>query len=249
MPAKKLKPKDLRWRCTKEFLRFYRDPQKLSPATGVVGQGRALAALETGLEIRRAGYNIFVAGMIGSGRTTTIRRTLEHLKPTTETVPDRCYVYNFADASQPVLLLFPRGQGRAFRDDMRELIDVLRKDIPKALESPHVQRERELIINRYQREERKLFEAFAERLKADGFALIQIQEGSFIAPTVFPVIGEEAVSIDHLEQLVKDGKMTADERDVKVKRHRELSDELKQVLTKARQLGKEMHQALERLQQ
>lgn len=249
MSAKKLKPTHLRWQCDKRFLRFYKDPTTFPAAHGVVGQKRALESLTLGLSIFRTGYNIYVAGMAGTGRTTTIRRTLEEMDLPCKLVPDRCYVYNFVEPSQPMLLTFTRGQGKGFRDDMAELIRVLRTEIPKTLESTHVVRERELIISRYQRDEKKVFEDFAERLKVDGFSLIQVQEGSFIAPTVFPMIGEEAVSLDHLETLVKEGKLSAEERDAKIRRHRELTAELKHVLSRARALGKEMHQALEKLMQ
>ncbi len=249
MTAKKLKVKDLRWKCSKDYLKFYKDPKKFQGTNKVVGQPRALAALQTGLGLNRAGFNIFVAGMAGTGRTKTIRRTIEHLKPVCKEILDRCYVYNFSDSSKPILLTFPRGKGREFRDDMRDFVQVLKSDIPKTLEASHVVKERELIVERYQRAEKKIFEKFAERLKSEGFALIQVQEGSFVAPMVFPVIGEEAVAVDALDGMVKDGKLTAKERDEKVSRYGDLSAELKKVLTKARQLGKEMHRALDKLLQ
>jgi ATP-dependent Lon protease len=249
MPIRKILTKDLRWQPSREIAAVSRGARKIAPTEAIVGQKRAIDALEMGLKLYRTGYNIYVAGMAGSGRMTTIRRALERMGRQYATPPDRCYVYNFVDASQPVLLTFSRGKGRAFRDDMRELVRVLRTEIPKAVESPHVQRERELIVDRYQREEKKLFEDFAERLKQEGFALIQLQEGGFVAPMVFPIVGNEAVSIDYLDTLVQEGKMEAAERDLKTRRYRELLVVLKQLLTKARSLGKEMHQALDRLMQ
>lgn len=246
---KKISAIRLRWEPVKEILSQIEDPDKL-PATGaIVGQKRAIDALDLGLKLYRPGYNIYVAGMAGTGRITTIRRALEQISPSREKPPDRCYVYNFVDPSQPVLLTFQQGKGRAFRDDMKDLIRVLRTDIPKAIEAPHIQRERELIVDRYQREEKKIFEEFAEKLKNENFALIQVQEGGYVAPTVFPVVGNEAVSVDFLDNLVRDGKMKPEERDAKVRRHKELSAELKLILTKARALGKEMNDATNRLLQ
>jgi len=249
MPQKRLPAEKLRWKPGKELLNQFRDPSKIKATDAVVGQKRAIEALDIGLKLYHRGYNIYVAGVAGTGRISTIRRALEHIKPERERPPDRCYVYNFADASAPVLLNFPAGKGRAFRDDMKELVRVLRLEIPKAIEASHIQRERELIVERYQREEKKLFEDFAEKLKKDGFALVQVQEGGYVAPTVFPIVGNEAVSLDYLDQLVSEGKMEASEREAKVRRHKELSGDLKRVLTKARGLGKEMHQALDRLLQ
>lgn len=249
MPPKKLPVEKLRWKPGKTLLDQFHDLTKIRATDAVVGQKRAIDALDMGLKLYHRGYNIYVAGVAGTGRIATIRRALRHIRPERERPPDRCYVYNFVDASQPVLLNFPPGKGRAFRDDMKELVRVLRLEIPKAIESSHIQRERELIVDRYQREEKKLFEEFAETLKKDGFALVQVQEGGYVAPTVFPIVGNEAVSIDYLDQLVQEGKMEAAERDTRVRRHKELTGDLKRVLTKARGLGKEMHQALDRLLQ
>lgn len=246
---KKLKARELRWQCPDEYLRFFKGIDKIPPTDMIVGQDRALSALDLGLKLYRPGYNIYVAGMAGTGRMTTIKRALEQIRPIVEPPPDRCYVYNFVDPAQPVLLTFERGQGKAFRDDMREFIRVLRAEIPKTLESPHVTKEKDLIVERYQRQEKKIFEDFAESLKKEGFALIQIQEGGYVAPSIFPIVGDEAVSIDYLDNLVKDGKMTEEERDKRVRKHKELSQELKRVLTKARALGRELHHALDRLLQ
>lgn len=247
MAIRKLTHRNLRWTAPKNIFEQFKSPDKLKPTEAIVGQKRAIDALDMGLKLYRPGYNIYVAGMAGTGRMTTIRRALGQINTKPKCQFDRCYVYNFVDPSQPVLLPFESGHGKLFRDDMEELIRVLKTEIPKALESTHIQREREMIIDRYQRQEKKIFEEFAENLKKEGFALIQVQEGGYIAPTVFPIVGKEAVSIDYLDNLVKEGKLEAAERDVKARRHKELSGELKRVLTKARALGKEMHQALDRL--
>lgn len=249
MPTKELSANELRWKADSKTAELFKDPSKLVATEAIVGQKRAVDALDLGLKLLKPGYNIYVAGIAGTGRMTTIKRALEQIKPERARPPDRCYVYNFVDASQPVLLEFPAGKGRAFRDDMKEFIRVLRLEVPKAIESPHIQRERELIVDRYQRQEKKLFEDFAERLKKEGFALVQVQEGGFVSPNVFPIVGNEAVSIELLDGMVEEKKITAEERDAKIKRHKELSSELKRVLSKARGLGKEMHQALDRFMQ
>jgi len=246
---KKLSANDLRWRCPPEYLKFFKGAEKIPSTHMVVGQDRALNALDIGLKLFRPGYNIYVAGISGTGRMTTIKRVLEQMHPICPPPPDRCYVYNFVEPSQPVLLTFTRGQGKTFRDDMREFIRVMRAEIPKTLESQHVAKEKDLIVDRYQRQEKKLFEEFAEQLKKEGFALIQIQEGGYVAPSIFPIVGDEAVSIDYLDTLVKEGKMGEEERDGKARKHKELTAELKRVLAKARALGRDMHHALDRLMQ
>lgn len=246
---KKLSFSEARWICSDKDIDFFKDAKDIPLTEEVVGQERAMSALDLGLKLRHPGFNVYVAGITGTGRLSTIRRALEQMKSKIESAADRCYVYNFVDASRPVLLTFARGQGKVFKDDMEELIRVLRSEVPKALESQHVVREREMLVERYQRKEKSLFEEFAEELKKKGFALIQVQEGTYMAPTVFPIVGEEAVSVDYLDTLVKDGKMKEEERDDKKRQHKDLMKELQRVLQKARALGKEMHQVLDRLMQ
>jgi ATP-dependent Lon protease len=235
--------------CTDNYLDFFKEMEEVPTTEEVVGQERAMEALDLGLKLKHPGYNVYVAGMAGTGRLSTIKRALRQMEGEHKPAPDRCYVYNFVDSSRPVLLTFAYGQGKVFRDDMAELIRVLRAEVPKALESSHVVREREMLVERYQRKEKALFEEFAESLKKEGFALIQVQEGTYVAPTVFPVVGDEAVSVDYLDTLVKDGKIKPEERDAKKIKHKELVKELQRVLQQARGLGKEMHQALDRLLQ
>ncbi len=245
MTAKRLNADALRWQPDKKMKALFKNPDKVASTKAIVGQERAVEALDLGLNLYRPGYNIYVSGISGTGRITTIRRALEQVVTTLESPPDRCYVYNFVDASQPLLLTFPSGRGRNFRDDMTEFVRSLRAEVPRAIDSPTVQKEKDLIVDRYQHKEKKLFEEFAEDLKKKGFALIQVQEGGFVSPTVFPIVGKEAVSIDYLENLVREEKMTAAERDEKVKLHKELSAQLKKVLGKARLLGKEMNAAVD----
>ena len=63
---------------------------------GVVGQDRALDALEFGLSIREEGFNLFVAGPPGIGKMTALRAFLEESSTARSTPPDWCYVCNFS---------------------------------------------------------------------------------------------------------------------------------------------------------
>lgn len=249
MKAKSLPAKRLRWQCPPAFLSFYTSPKSFEGKQQILGQERALKALDTGLRLHKPGFHIYVGGQPGLGRSSSVRQSIAALNEPCVPALDRCYVYNFANPSQPLLLTFAHGVGKQFRDDMHEFMQVLRYDIPKTLEAKHVAKERESIIERFQTKERQLFESFAKKLKEEGFALIQIQDGSYLAPTVLPVVEDEPIALEALEQQVTDGKMTLEQQSKILERHRELSLDLKKVLTEARQLGKDMHGALDKLLQ
>src|SRR5512136_2145537 len=84
----------------------------------VIGQPRALRALELGSQVAGPGYNIFVLGLPGSGRTTLSQEYL-HRKSSAEPTPDDwCYVHNFEDPHSPRALHLPAGRGSKLRQNI-----------------------------------------------------------------------------------------------------------------------------------
>ncbi|MCK7476450.1 MAG: AAA family ATPase [Candidatus Moduliflexus flocculans] len=84
------------------------------PCEEIIGQERALRAIQTGLDIKSLGYNVFITGMVGTGRTTTVKQLLERLEKGDRTPDDILYVNNFKYPDEPVLVVLPAGQGQAF---------------------------------------------------------------------------------------------------------------------------------------
>ena len=97
--------KNLRWTCPASALPFKTSTKELKPLKKIVGQPRAVEALELGARIRSQGYNIWASGVIGTGRMTTIRQILDDIKSEKPTLFDFAYVHNFRQPESPVLLL------------------------------------------------------------------------------------------------------------------------------------------------
>ena len=91
----------------------------------VIGQDRGLRALRVGLEMTHFGFNIFVAGASGTGRTTTVKRLLQEFEQQPAELTDKCYVNNFHDPDSPKLIVLPAGQGNAFKKDMETFLDEI----------------------------------------------------------------------------------------------------------------------------
>ena len=111
----------LRWRCNPEELPF-ETTQAIQACEEVIGQDRAQEAIRLGLNIHSVGYNIFVTGLTGTGRFTTIKCILEELNVQGKIPNDFCYVNNFKNPDMPHMLCLPPGQGSAFRKEMENLI-------------------------------------------------------------------------------------------------------------------------------
>ena len=102
---------------------------------GIVGQDRAIDALTFAVEIDRPGYNMYLMGSTGLGKHTLLKRFLDEASAEQNVADDWCYVFNFDDPQKPKAINLPAGQGRQFRDDMRQLVQDLQTAIPSAFES------------------------------------------------------------------------------------------------------------------
>ena len=125
--AIKLKPDQLKWQIDKRKLKF-RSTKEVEHLDHIVGQPRAIQAIELGADLRGSrGYNIFVTGLSGTGRMTTVKQMLEksQSKGNCPELFDYCYVNNFSDESRPKLLKFEKGEACGFSKSMHDTITNL----------------------------------------------------------------------------------------------------------------------------
>ena len=177
----KLGPDDLYKSCSPEQFTFA-TTDDVETQIGIIGQEKALRSLDFGLEINATGYNIFALGETGTGKMTTIATMLNE-KAQGETVPpDWCYVYNFKDPDAPIAVSLEPGRGRVLRKDMEELIKALRIDIPKAFESKEYEKQKNQIVEEFQRKQTELFSKLEEEAKQKGFSIKRGVAGIMIVP-------------------------------------------------------------------
>src|SRR5881396_3276609 len=93
----------LRWHCHPKYIKA-KTTDDVKPSKDIIGQERALRALRLGLEMKHPGYNVFVTGFSGTGRMTTIKRLLTEFRQDSGSLRDHCYVHNFKNNDQPVLI-------------------------------------------------------------------------------------------------------------------------------------------------
>jgi len=139
---RKLEPGDVRKTCDPASLGF-ESTESLEAPSSIIGQDRALKALQFGLQIQNSGFNIYAAGLPGTGKMTAITAFLERGAKDKETPADWCYVHNFDDPYRPKALKLKAGQAVQFQRDMRRLIDTAQTDIRKAFDSEDYSKRRE----------------------------------------------------------------------------------------------------------
>jgi ATP-dependent Lon protease len=233
----------LRWRCPPESLPF-EDTSEIPACTEIIGQERALKAIRLGLEMDSLGYNIFIVGLVGTGRNTTIKCLLEEIDKTGKIPDDLCYVNNFKDPDQPRCICLPAGQGKAFKKDMDDLIESLKKNIPLVFESEEYQKQRRELVEKHRDREKGIVKEFESRAKKEGFVVVQVQVGPFTRPDVVPVVAGNAMPLDQLENLVDQGQFPKENfENLKVK-YSQLNAEMEQVFKETRKVEKIIQEAL-----
>ena len=233
----------LRWRCPPESLPF--ETTKEVPACmEIIGQERALKAIRLGLEMDSLGYNIFIVGLVGTGRNTTIKCLLEEIDKAGKIPDDLCYMNNFKDPDQPRCICLPAGQGKAFKKDMDDLIESFKKNIPLVFESEEYQKQRRELVEKHRDREKGMVKEFESRAKKEGFTVVQVQVGPFTRPDVVPMVAGNAMALDQLENLVDQGQFPRENFENLKGKYSQLSAEMEQILKETRKVEKTIQDEL-----
>lgn len=201
------------WSCSVAELNF-QCTDELAPLDHFIGQRRALESIRFGLEVDKPGYNLFVTGLTGTGKTTAVKAHLEsiieelgqrgQLKP----ISDWCYVHNFEDPDRPRALGLPRGLGRPLRQRLEHTLETLREQVPQVFKS-----EDYLTQLRAQEEEgrqvtQQIMSQLEKAAQAENFSLQVTPAGV----SIFPVHEGHPMSPEEYQQLEPDQRSAVDEK-------------------------------------
>lgn len=181
-----------------EQLRREQDPaifefdctDELVPLSEFIGQDRGLRALQFGLGLDKAGYNIFVTGLTGTGKATAIleyiRRTIEDRRAAQQEKPplDWCYVHNFDDPDRPNAISLPAGAGRRLRDDLEELLATVRANLTRSFTSEEYASQRREVLEKGQEQAQPLLDEATKQAEEAGFNLRYTPTGAVLIPNV-----------------------------------------------------------------
>jgi len=156
MHPKALMPEALCHRCDPNQFGFD-NTAELADLTEIIGQERALEAVQFGTDIRKQGYNLFVLGSPGMGRHTFVQQFLTQKASAEETPPDWCYVNNFSQPHKPNALKLPSGKGVKLKRDMELLVEELKVSIPAAFDSDEYRAKAEEIQEEYNNRQEGVF--------------------------------------------------------------------------------------------
>ena len=224
------------------------DTGEIAPQQEIIGQERAIKAIRLGLRMKGFGYNTFACGVNGTGRRVAVERLVEEFNVGGPVPEDLCYVYNFKNPDQPMLLMVEPGHGHLLKQQMKDFSDAIKKKIPAIFESEEFQAARNEIVNRKMGRQRALFKNLENMVTRENFMMVQVQVGPFTRPDLAPIIVGNPMKIEQLEALVEEGKYSADELE-KIKEKHKLTSEMEKTFKEAREIDKTIQEDLEQLAQ
>jgi ATP-dependent Lon protease len=237
----------LRWYCDLGKADFS-STDDLDPCNKILGQERALKALDLGLDMEYLGYNLFITGKSGTGRSTTIKKLLQDRKRENIIFDDKCYVHNFKDPDMPRAISLPAGKGNQFKKDMANLVNTLKKHIPSLLESDKYQKSKDAITENFKKKQHELVKQFEDKVKSENFTVVQVQIGPYTKPDILPIIDKKPVNLDKLESMVEEGKFSTEEFEKIKQKHQEFTREINQISKKINNLQKDLSKKLSELE-
>ncbi|MBF7095505.1 ATP-binding protein [Alkalibacter mobilis] len=162
--------------CSEENeLDFCNSSKDVAPFESFIGQERAVRAMGFGLGMEAEGYNIFVSGAQGTGKSTYTESAVSQMAKKKDVPKDWCYIYNFNDKDNPIVVSLPAGMGKVFKKDVENLVLELRIIIPKAFESNEYRQQRDNIVQGVRQNLMDLYHEMELEAKEKGFTLQQMQ--------------------------------------------------------------------------
>ena len=165
-------------------LNFCETSKDVSLLEGVIGQDRAVKSMEFGLSMEAPGYNIFILGPQGTGKTTYSQTVVAKAASKRAVPDDWCYINNFSEWDKPLAISLPAGQGKVFQKDMEKLITNLVVYIPKAFEGSNFQQQKDDIIQKTNKQMSEILRDIDKIAKNAGFAIQQAANRVLLIPMV-----------------------------------------------------------------
>lgn len=203
----------------------------------IIGQERAVRAMTFGLDIQDSGFNIYVAGQPGTGRTTAIERYLAEFAAKKPVPDDWCYVNNFHDPLTPNAIRLPPGRAIELQREMKRAVETAVTNLQAAFAAEDYNKHKDDLINRTQMQKQKILARVTSQAQESGFVMQSTPMGMLTIPTKAgrPISEEEFMLLSE------------DEKKEIGKKQLRLKTTLEDATRAAQNLDRELQDELEKL--
>ncbi len=188
--------KELKMTCEQNIFNFETTQDVESITTGI-GQERGIKALEFGLQVDVKGYNLYLEGPSGVGKTMYTKNYLNKISKKKKIPNDWCYIYNFEVPNEPIAVSLPAGQGKEFKESMDGFILEIKKDIKKTFNADDFEKEKTLIRQEYEEKRSALLDKLNDEASKYDFQVKASQNGIYM----MPIVNGKAIDENEFEKL------------------------------------------------
>lgn len=201
MKNTELSYRNLKKYCNPEKLPF-ETTAELEPISTGIGQERGIKALEFGLNVDIKGYNLYLEGPSGVGKTMYTKKYLDTISKKKKTPPDWCYIYNFNNPNEPIAVSLPAGHGKEFKETMDQFIKDIKNDINSTFSNEDFEKEKNSIRQQFEQKRTNLLEKLNKESAKYGFEVKTAQNGIYM----MPVVNGKTLQEEEFEKLDEDVK-------------------------------------------
>ncbi|MBQ2836361.1 MAG: AAA family ATPase [Clostridia bacterium] len=206
--------RELKMVCNQNMFHF-ETTEELEPINDGIGQDRAIKALEFGINVDVKGYNIYIEGPSGVGKTMYAKNYLDSISTKKKVPNDWCYIYNFQNPNEPIAVSLPAGQGKEFQESMDGFIQEVKKDIKKTFNADDFEKEKALIKKEFEERREVVMTKLNEESQKHGFQVKSAQNGIYM----MPVIDGKVVPEEEFEKLEESIKQDYESKSLIVQEH------------------------------
>ena len=171
--------------------------------TGLVyGQERGIAALQFGLSINTKGYNLYLEGPAGVGKTMYTKQYVSDIAQKQKTPDDWCYIYNFDNPNEPIAVSLPAGEGKVFVQNMEGLVNDVKKYLKRTFNNDDFEKEKNLIKQKYEERREKLLDNLNKETLKHDFQVKAAPNGIYMLP-VFEGKPLDEAEFEKLDDAIK----------------------------------------------
>ncbi|MEE8552101.1 MAG: ATP-binding protein [Desulfobacterales bacterium] len=232
----KLSPSDLRCICDPKIFTF-KNTSEIEPLDEVIGQERAVQAIEFGLNMKSQEYNIFVSGIAGTGKSTIIRDIVNEHAETNPSPVDWCMVNNFKDEYRPKTISVPTGKATRFSKTMTKLIDDLKEELPKAFDHESYQERQSEIQKKYSDPKKEIFQKLEMSAAEKNIQINRTKAGY----QTIPIVHDKVLSPEEFLALPKE-KQEKIEENISI-----VQDEIESTVREVNKINQKMNSQVEKL--
>ena len=175
--------KQLKMTCDSNIFKF-ETTENLEPITTGIGQDRGIKALEFGVNVDIKGYNLYIEGPNGVGKTMYTKNYLRKIAKKKKVPQDWCYIYNFNNPNEPIAVSLPAGQGKEFKEDMEEFTKEIKKDIKNTFNNEDFEKEKAIIKQEFEDKRANLMEKLEKDAMEYNFQVKSAQNGIYMMPVL-----------------------------------------------------------------